>query len=344
MKEESNNIKSYTYRQLMEMTRRYELQPEDDLLAEAMEGYRKVKTSSSDIKEVELRVRRRIDFQSGLPLIRAFVFVAVLGCVVAVLYYIGHERKVVQPEKIITSTSSNDFIQIKSDDVYAEIKTEFAEEKKTLTHSPIRPIALPAKSALEKVSAIQISYTELEDDQQPYLERYFNVPVKKYNDVLLLVDYGALKAPHDSATNIGYSCDDEIITNPIGLEPAERIVSLHYNAIVEKMLNAYNLKDFKQVGEIAQMLLVARPDDQNALFYWGMSAYNVNEQKIAALNFTKILNTSINVFEEPAMFYLAKVYLLQGYTDESIELLEAVISYKGKYTKQAADILKHLPQ
>lgn len=115
-----------------------------------------------------------------------------------------------------------------------------------------------------------------------------------------------------------------------------------YIDYLNKSLSYLNKSNWKQALMRFNTILVAYPDDVNALFYGGLCYYNLQQFAQASVAFSACLQLEFNNFNEEAQWYLALSKKSDGKTEDAKKLFEQMLLQNGYYAKQAAEELKKL--
>ena len=90
------------------------------------------------------------------------------------------------------------------------------------------------------------------------------------------------------------------------------------------------------------LILEQYPNDLNALFYGGLSYYNLGKFEKSMTFFDQILNGKESVFIEETSWYKTKCLIQLDRKQEAQELLDEIIASGGFYTKQAIQLKRTL--
>jgi tetratricopeptide (TPR) repeat protein len=81
--------------------------------------------------------------------------------------------------------------------------------------------------------------------------------------------------------------------------------SISYLTFIDQSISAFDKSSYRLSEEKFSVILGQYPDDVNALFYGGLSSYQLGNYDQAIVWFNEILQQSISTFHEEAEFYLA---------------------------------------
>lgn len=116
--------------------------------------------------------------------------------------------------------------------------------------------------------------------------------------------------------------------------------AIPYIDYLNKSLSYLNKSNWKQGLMRFNTILVAYPDDVNALFYGGLCYYNLQQFAQASVAFSACLQLEFNNFNEEAQWYLALSKKSEGKIEDAKKLFEQILLQNGYYAKQAAEELK----
>ncbi len=113
-----------------------------------------------------------------------------------------------------------------------------------------------------------------------------------------------------------------------------------YYDYIKKTMFFFKEGEYERALQRYQIILETYPEDMNALFYGGLSAYNLGDYPKALTYFQKLNSKQMANFNEEAEWYSAKSLLESGETAKAKDLLKKIASQKGFYAKQAQKLLK----
>ena len=90
------------------------------------------------------------------------------------------------------------------------------------------------------------------------------------------------------------------------------------------------------------LILEQYPNDQNALFYGGLTYHNLGKNDEAIAFFDKINNGDIFVFSEEALWYKVKALIKLKKNNEAKSILQEIIAHGGFYSKDAIALRRKL--
>jgi hypothetical protein len=146
------------------------------------------------------------------------------------------------------------------------------------------------------------------------------------NDPLLMLDQRAVDASHADAQ---------------ARDAARKAtVALPYADFMDEAMRKYAKGDRQGCIEDLFFLLRQHPDDVNALFYAGLSAYELGLNDRAINYLDRAQHHAIDIFEEEAQWYHALAVDRGRGRAEALPLIRQVAERKGFYAPRAAALLK----
>jgi len=125
-------------------------------------------------------------------------------------------------------------------------------------------------------------------------------------------------------------------------ELIQKKVDIPYMKYIEEAIYYFSKGKYKNALKRFQVINEQYNNDLNALFYGGLSNYNLGRFDIALNDFTKIINLEQNPFYEDALWYRAKTYIQLNQKENAKTDLELLALISNYYQKQALQLLKEL--
>lgn len=202
----------------------------------------------------------------------------------------------------------------------------------------------PAVDPQPKTNKTEAKPAPAKEKEEETIEIKYNAPVR-YMEDLKITDFEKLYTkpndPRHTYSSVPAWQENEDKRND--LDPfAEEARSVPADEVLSKGLRSFKHGRWAEAITQFNLLLEHNSKDINALFYKGISAWNLNRSLIAQNCLMQVLASENNVFHQEAKWYLALTYVKAGETDTARELLTAIINEKGFYTKQAKEALKQL--
>jgi TolA-binding protein len=116
--------------------------------------------------------------------------------------------------------------------------------------------------------------------------------------------------------------------------------TVYYRDLLTSALENFSQGNYKQSSEQFSVILKYYPNDENALFYGGLSNTELNDFKSAIVLLKKLSIQSKSTFYEEANWHLALSYLKADNLKEGTERLLKIIEGKGFYAEQATELLR----
>ena len=115
-----------------------------------------------------------------------------------------------------------------------------------------------------------------------------------------------------------------------------------YTGLISKPIMLYNEGRYESAVKGFDEILAIHPEDQNAIFYKGMSLYQLKNFNQSATLLSKVSKVAGSPFKEEAQFYVAKSYIGMQDFEKGKLLLQDIAHANGFYAKQAMSELKNL--
>lgn len=141
-----------------------------------------------------------------------------------------------------------------------------------------------------------------------------------------------------SGTEAIYENDESKESSEL-IEKKEDVPYMNY---LEKSIYYFSKHQYKKALNRFQIIKQQYKNDLNALFYGGLSNYNLGRFDKSIEDFTQIINLNENPFYEDALWYRAKTYIQVNKNDKAKSDLENLSLISPYYQKQALDLLKKI--
>ena len=230
-----------------------------------------------------------------------------------------------------------------------EITTVILAEK-----NKVRPIENTiTETELKKDFTLEIVELSIPDDEefedeiiQTVVKVKINYPFTYYND-LAVVDYRRYENREKSIakttyvySGVGANYEGESSKNKS--EFTEKTVQVSYMAYLEESMWYFSKAKYKNALKRFDVISIQYKADLNALFYGGLSNYNLGRFTFALTNFESITNLEDTPFYEEALWYKVKTKIkLEQFKSAKLDL-KTIISDRGFYAKQAMELIKTL--
>jgi len=220
-----------------------------------------------------------------------------------------------------------------------------------------RPIevvdASEPETEIEKDFTLEIVEISINDDEeideeiiQTITKVKTNYPFTYYYD-LAVVDYRRYENREKSIakttyifSGVGANYEDESAQSQS--EFAEKIVSVSYMDYLEESMWYFSKAKYRNALKRFDVIAGQYKNDLNALFYGGLSNYNLGRFQFALTNFESITTLEDTPFYEEALWYKVKTNLQLGQTKTALSDLDLIINDHGFYAKQAIKLKKEL--
>lgn len=120
------------------------------------------------------------------------------------------------------------------------------------------------------------------------------------------------------------------------------IVKETYKDVLERGILNFNQLDYKEALTDFELILAKHPLDVNALFYGGISAFNLTYYKNALAKFDAVLNNPYQTFNQEAKWHKALTLIALKEKSKAKKLLNEIVYENGFYKQKAIDKLREL--
>jgi hypothetical protein len=119
-------------------------------------------------------------------------------------------------------------------------------------------------------------------------------------------------------------------------------IEISYKETLELGIKNLKNNNFQLALNQFDIILITHPKDINALFYSGISFYNMNEFQKALLKFDEVLRNKNTAFKQEAEWYKALSFIEIKDNKSAKKILQKVIDADGFYKTQAEEKLRGL--
>jgi len=323
---------------------------DNPFLQDAIDGFTENPGSISHFKS---KLQRKNKFKFNTTIFVILAVSAVIG-----LIWMN------KPEQIKTDNPivKNDLIHPQIDTNYNDIEvlpmaletltviqaSEQIKQHKLVTNFKDNPIFdaeqydNPPPKNIHEIKIDDIDETEqIETIQSPTLV----FPFVYFYD-LAVVDYRKYENREQTIDKTTYSFSglsaDKENEDSKGTEMTEKTVKVSYMDYLEESMWYFSKGRYKNALKRFDVISSQYKNDLNALFYGGLSNYNLGRFDFALKNFTSITNMGRSPFEEEALWYKAKTEIQLGQIKQAKYDLQDVIINGGFYAKDAIVLLKKI--
>lgn len=125
-------------------------------------------------------------------------------------------------------------------------------------------------------------------------------------------------------------------------DPAWQTDEIGYADFLENSVFLFANGQYKKALSNFKIILNHYPDDANALFYGGMSAFHLREFDKAANLLSQSAELRVSTFAEESAFYHAKSLIGLGRNPAARDSLKSIVRKSGFYSERAQQLLKTL--
>ncbi|WP_027421551.1 tetratricopeptide repeat protein [Crocinitomix catalasitica] len=179
-----------------------------------------------------------------------------------------------------------------------------------------------------------------------YKESKWQTPTIYLYD-LLVVDYRQIKRTKNNILYTrfelgGTSADRENNDIEDAANLIETKVDLPYIEYLEKTMYYFSKNTYKKSLNRCLTILEQYPKDLNALFYGGLSYYNLKKYEEASTYFNQVIGSDWDAFQEESQWYQAKTFVQLNEIEPALELLDRIILEGGFYKNDAIQLKRTL--
>lgn len=120
------------------------------------------------------------------------------------------------------------------------------------------------------------------------------------------------------------------------------VVKETYKDVLERGILNFNKLAYKEALIDFELILAKHPLDVNALFYGGISAFNLTNYKNALAKFDAVLNNPYQTFNQEAKWHKALTLIALKDQNKAKKLLNEIVTENGFYSKQAKNKLEDM--
>lgn len=320
---------------------------EDPLLMDAVEGFEKI-PDWEGAKELEFR----FGASSSSTL---YIFIALSSFVlVAAAFFLLKDSSNSQETLVETKPSPNkmevneksspnesiaatQIIEVNNTDSSVAITLSAAEDtpieeehfltyRESTTPEPMEVIE-PEIQKLERDNSLKEARER--SNKIYHIKEYKVADYREFRTASLLLNPNAL-----SGTPASENIHESIRPN----EPQVRPIS--YVDFLDETITLFETSEYESNLKNCRIILEHYPDDVNAQFYGGMSAFRLNRCQEASNMLSSAANNSINTFQEEALYYFALSKFEIGEANECVRIMKNIAKTQSFYKTHASKWLK----
>lgn len=218
-----------------------------------------------------------------------------------------------------------------------------------------KEIELPKKDVVQNITKdtilpVQINDPVIIDDEYTIEEEDIHrtkngeAISSKYLYNLYTVDYSQIRSEHELRYTRfemgGTPASEEGNSNTSNLIETE--VEIPYFIYLRKSMESFSKNQYKRALNRYLTILEQYPNDLNALFYGGLSFFNLGKYEDAYHFFSKINEVKLDAFKQEAEWYKAKSLIKLKRIPEAKEVLDTIIMQGEFYVEDAILLKKEL--
>lgn len=323
-------------------------------LKDALEGFENNPTALSDFKQLK---QAKKPFKTNWITILLVTGSVVLGNFLFYRFYPA-ERSVESTKKVaeVTETPKQNFELIPATyDTLSPIEVEEEIQAKEITehHTKDKKFSSQDQQQVfnshpnEIIDIKAVEFIEFDEEIKNTSNQTHKVyPFVYYYD-MAVVDYTKYENRTQTITKSQYVLSGldaayESESNKNQSELIEKKVEIAYMDYLEESMYYFSKRKYKQALQHFDVIITQYKNDLNALFYGGLSYFNLKQFEQAKSNFERIIEMDENPFYEDAEWYLVKIYIKQNQIQKAKKSLNHIIIQNGFYTPQAIELKNKL--
>jgi len=241
------------------------------------------------------------------------------------------------------------------------------ELKKPASNEPRDADAVPIIEEVEEVMDLVVEDVELEEEEPASANRMID---DETADKSLVIETGDEKYIEDlNKTAVTKASAAKIATNAVQEESVQNLSAIEARASsrgkkkakraekdvaavatgsgssAETSLNMgmerFNAGDYTNAANHFESTLKSQSNNRKALYYGGMSYYNVGNDKEAISNLKNLANRD-GTYSYSSKFFLSKLYLRNGDNRKAKKILEDISVQPGKFQAESKQLLEKL--
>jgi TolA-binding protein len=338
----AKELLAYSNNTLSENVRNIELHIANcKLCSEALDEFSKA-TSSLDLKIAE-----NIKKSNSSKLVNTILIISSIFTIIGITYWARNATKksiFIKEDSIVQKNNNEQKNKIvrasNSDRTTTAIKTN--EGSHLTNKSTTTANKISSRNAREN----KVSDSSLSKNYTPPKREFFKraFPIK-YINKLKTIDYQHLYEKIDEKNiSVLKSIDPRNENLKFTLEATEisNDQKLSYNEILATALLAFSNGDFETCERYFTLILRTYPNDENALFYSGLSFYKQNRTRQAIPLLEQLSQRNSSPFHEDALWNLALCYKEENRIAEVKLTLEKLININQLYSERAKLLMSQL--
>jgi tetratricopeptide (TPR) repeat protein len=200
-------------------------------------------------------------------------------------------------------------------------------------------------NSAQKIELLDVQEIEDDDNVEPTSQNKTKIYPFLYFYDIAVVDYTKYENRTKTISKTTYvlTGTQAIYENNDSKQSSEltqKKVDVAYMDYLEKSIYYFSKHQYKKALNRFQIINQQYKNDLNALFYGGLSNYNLGRYDNAIEDFTQIINLNKNPFYDDALWYRAKTYLQVNQKNKAKIDLKKLALYSTFYQKQALNLLK----
>jgi tetratricopeptide (TPR) repeat protein len=123
---------------------------------------------------------------------------------------------------------------------------------------------------------------------------------------------------------------------------ADKLKYTESEPILAEAMELYEAGNYPAANDDFDKVLATDPENEQALFYAGVSYLAAGNAEEALSKLKKLENKKSSTYYEASLWYQALAYIQKGEKKEAAKMLEKVIKLQGSYREKAEELLRQL--
>ncbi len=321
---------------------------EDDFLKEAVEGYQNQPEAINYFK-TNLNKSKILNFN-------LYLILGIFAIMISFLFWQNNQnQKIAQTSISYQKQPSSDQIEIipveletltvisKAEQIDQTRLVETQKHKKQFDE-----VQTKKNKHNDSITLIDLPDFDVDDSDQitiPIKTKKQIFPTVYYYDLEVL-DYRIFDNSRGSTINkktyvqTGLSANFENENTQNKYDLVEREIQVPYIDYLKESMAYFSRDNYKKALQRFNVILEHYPNDFNALFYGGLSNYNLGRFQKALTNFNKLIEEPNQPFYEDALWYSAQINIKLNEVKKAKLNLEVLILESEYYRTDAINLLK----
>lgn len=312
--------------------------------SDAIEGFSENDNSIDDLNDIQrkLKAKYKSSFSWSITLLSLIIALAIVFTTYYFLQnYKSEKQEIAQVNSPVDSAVNNNIFvnenfylkpeqtdENSKDEAPVIAKSQESEEIQTRTAEQIEKVkVLSSLDCLKSENNVDVKMLNRSIVKTIYIYDLKVVDYRGFRKKKTGIQSG-LPSSFENKLNVENQNEDYIAEQP-------------YIAFLSNALRLFNSNDYSGANKEFNVILSYFPDDANAIFYSGLSYFQMADYEKAEKRLTQMLNHPFNTFYDESQWYLSQAFLLSGKKKEAIVLLKTISAEDGFYSQRAKNKLNN---